>query len=142
MGGRQRIASVKRQMVARESKLPLVNMDVSTDALGAGSRDLSRVGSRASAVNRAGGAGEWDSKGLPTPVEGGAQLASSVEQPALGQRQSRSSQYGLGHNHGHGQDQMVAAMAGGGCGDEHDAVFRAEQGWQVMLLEAGIIFHS
>jgi hypothetical protein len=37
---------------------------------------------------------------------------------------------------------MVAAMAGGGCGDEHDAVFRAEQGWQVMLLEAGIIFHS
>jgi len=40
------------------------------------------------------------------------------------------------------EDPMVAAMAGGGCVDEHDAVFRAEQGWQVMLLEAGIIFHS
>jgi hypothetical protein len=39
-------------------------------------------------------------------------------------------------------DQVLAAMAGGGCVDEHDAVFRAEQGWQVMLLEAGIIFHS
>lgn len=28
-----------------------------------------------------------------------------------------------------------------GCG-HHDAVFMAEQSWQVALLEAGIIFHS
>ena len=37
-------------------------------------------------------------------------------------------------------DPMLSAMATGCC--DSDAVFRAEQGWQVMLLEAGIIFHS
>ena len=40
------------------------------------------------------------------------------------------------------EDPVLSAMGGAGCVDEHDAVFRAEQGWQVMLLEAGIIFHS
>ena len=47
-----------------------------------------------------------------------------------------------GHKDGQREDAMLAAMAGAGCVDEHDAVFRAEQGWQVLLLEAGIIFHS
>ena len=145
MGGRQRIASVKRQMLAAESKLPLVDM------ARAMSRSVSRISAAGTPGNvdqaRAGGVEGYgdDSKNLPTPVDGvlGSEVDALPARAGLTERRTVSGHdHAQTHAHGQGQDQMVAAMAGGGCGDEHDAVFRAEQGWQVMLLEAGIIFHS
>jgi zinc transporter 1/2/3 len=88
LGGRQRIASVKRQM----NSLPVAL--VSADTTGA----------------------------QPAPA------ASPTQTPA---EQSKDVPR---------VDPMLSAMATGCC--DSDAVFRAEQGWQVMLLEAGIIFHS
>jgi zinc transporter 1/2/3 len=110
VGGRQRIASVKRQMQA----LPLGLSSGSAESGEAGVRESASASASATDVVRR------DDKN-----------AAAVPRP------------GHAHAHAHdSQDRVLAAMAQGGCGDEHDAVFRAEQGWQVLLLEAGIIFHS